>query len=292
MARPVALFRLFVLALFAAALQAAPLPEVQLRQKGPILRIAVVGDTGSGADRVAAGIARLHAKTPLDAIVLTGDNFYPCGVTSETDPRWKLVTGLTRVGPPVLPVLGNHDRCGDSDPLAQVRATGTIPNWTMPGAQYAVRTKVADFAMLDTTPYVRAKNREAESVLRQAFTSSTARWRVVVGHHPVISSGYHGYFPRDEVARMQEIIPALRETGAHLYICGHDHHLELLRGRMLHLVSGAGSEPIPPIKLRMSTVFPQEINRERIGFAVVELDAKRIRVRFYDAKGRPKSEWL
>jgi tartrate-resistant acid phosphatase type 5 len=257
-----------------------------------VLRLAVAGDTGSGADTVAAGIARLHREKPFDAIVLTGDNFYPCGVTSPADPRWSLVTGLTQVGPPVLPVLGNHDSCGKSDPLAQVQATGRIPNWTMPARQYAVRAGIADFAMLDTTPYVRGTSREAEKALRQAFEGSTARWRIVVGHHPVLSSGYHGYFPRDEVARMREIIPALRDTRAHLYICGHDHHLELLRGRMLHLVSGAGSEPIPPVKLRMSTVFPPEIGRERIGFAVVELDGKRIRVRFYDAKGRPRSEWL
>lgn len=289
---PVTAPRIFVLLLFAASLAAAPLPEVPLAPRTAVLRIAVAGDTGSGADTVAAGIARLHAEKPFDAIVLTGDNFYPCGVTSEEDPRWSLVTALTRVGPPVLPVLGNHDLCGKADPLAQVRATGHIANWTMPARQYVVRARVADFAMLDTTPYARGRSRAAETAMRAAFAGSKARWRVVVGHHPVISSGWHGYFPRDEVRRMRGLIPALRETRAHLYICGHDHHLELLRGRMLHLVSGAGSEPIPPIKLRLSTVFPPEIRREPIGFAVVEMDEKRIRVRFYDAKGRPRSEWL
>ena len=292
MLRAVTVFRIFVLLLFAGVAASEPLPEVPLASRGAVLRIAVTGDTGSGADTVAAGIARLHAQKPFDAIVLTGDNFYPCGPASEEDPRWSLVTALTRVGPPVLPVLGNHDSCGEADPLAQVRATGVIANWTMPARQYLVRTRLADFAMLDTTPYARGRSRDAESALREALAGSKARWRVVVGHHPVLSSGWHGYFPRDEVRRMRGLIPALRETRAHLYICGHDHHLELLRGRMLHLVSGAGSEPIRPIKLRLSTVFPPEIRRERIGFAVVEMDAKRIRVRFYDAKGKAKSEWL
>lgn len=293
MLHSVAAFRIFVLLLFAAAAGAAPLPEVTLTPHRAVLRIAVVGDTGSGADAVAAGIARLHEAKPFDAIVLTGDNFYPCGPTSEEDPRWSLVTALTRVGPPVLPVLGNHDSCGKADPLAQVRATGVIANWTMPGRQYVVRSRLADFAMLDTTPYARGRSHAAETALRQTFAKSKARWRVVVGHHPVISSGWHGYFPRDEVKAMRRLIPALRETRAHLYICGHDHHLELLRGRMLHLVSGAGSEPVPPIKLRLSTVFPSEIRtRERLGFAVVEMDAKRIRVRFYDGNGKPRSEWL
>jgi tartrate-resistant acid phosphatase type 5 len=278
-------FRLFVLLLFAAG-------ELSLAPKTAVLRLAVTGDTGKGADTVAAGIARLHAQKPFDAILLTGDNFYPCGVTSETDPRWSLVTALTRVGPPVFPVLGNHDSCGKADPDAQVRATGVVPNWRFPARQYTVRTSIADFAFLDTTPYARGTSRDADAFLRGAFAGSKARWRVVVGHHPVISSGWHGYFPRDEVGRMRELIPALRETKADLYICGHDHHLELLRGRMTHLVSGAGSAPIRPVKLRLSTVYPPEISRERIGFAVVELDAKRIRVRFYDANGRAKSGWI
>lgn len=277
--------RLLVLLLFSTA-------DLSLVPRTPVLRLAVTGDTGKGADTVARGIARVHSQKPLDAVVLTGDNFYPCGVTSESDPRWSLVTALTRVGPPVFPVLGNHDSCGKADPAAQIRATGTIPNWRFPSRQYALRTPLADFAFLDTTPYARGRSRDADAFLRATFATSKARWRVVVGHHPVISSGWHGYFPRDEVRRMRELIPALRETKADLYICGHDHHLELLRGRMTHLVSGAGSAPIPPVKLRLSTVYPPEIRRERIGFAVVEIDAKRIRVRFYDATGRPKSEWI
>ncbi len=279
---------LLTLALAGAA--AAAVPEVTLAPAGTTLRIAVTGDTGNGADTVAAGIARVHKEKPIDAIVLTGDNFYPCGVTSETDPRWSLVRALTAVGPPVFPVLGNHDYCGKADPDAQVRATGTLRNWNFPARQYALRARLADFAFIDTTPYVRRTSSDAESIISEVFRASTAPWRVVVGHHPVISSGYHGYFPRKEVARMREVIPSLRAARIDLYVCGHDHHVELLRGRMLHLVSGAGSAPIPPIKLRTSTLFPQEIRRERIGFAVVEIDARRIRVRFYDAKGRPRTE--
>jgi 3',5'-cyclic AMP phosphodiesterase CpdA len=285
-------YRLFVLLLFASAATAEPLPEIALAPRGAVLRIAVAGDTGDGADQVAAGIARVHREKPLDAIVLTGDNFYPCGPTSVEDPRWSLVTALTRIGIPVFPVLGNHDSCGKADPLAQVRATGRIANWNMPARQYALRAGIADFAMLDTTPYARGLSRDADTALRAAFASSKTRWRVVVGHHPVLSSGWHGYFPRDEVKQMRMLVPALRDTHADLYLCGHDHHLELLRGRMLHLVSGAGSDPIPPIKLRLSTVFPTDIRREPIGFAVVDLDAKRIRVRFYDGKGKARSEWL
>jgi hypothetical protein len=259
---------------------------------GETLRIAVVGDTGSGAAEVARGVAAVHSARHLDAIFLTGDNFYPCGVETERDPRWSLITPLTALGVPVYPVLGNHDSCGRADPDAQIRATGVVPNWRFPARQYELKTAVADFAFLDTTPLVRGEANQVEPAIRE-LGSSRKPWQIAVGHHPILSSGWHGYFPRDEVRRMRDLIPAVRSEGVDLYICGHDHHLELIRGRMAFLVSGAGSEPIRAVKLRLRTVFPPDIShRERIGFAVLEITKSRMRVRFYGSDGKPRSEWL
>ena len=275
-----------------ATIASAAVPETTLTLRTTTLRLAVAGDTGDGTEILAKAIAAVHKQAPLDAILLTGDNFYPCGVQSVNDPRWSLVRPLTRIGVPIFPVLGNHDLCGKAVPETQIQATGTIPNWRFPAMQYALRTPVADFAFIHTTPHAKGRDTPMQAMIRSTFAKSRTPWRIVVGHHPVISSGWHGYFPRNEVARMREIILTLRETAIDFYICGHDHHMELLRGRMLHLVSGAGSSPIPPIKLRTTTVFPEEISRERIGFAVVEITAKAIRVRMYDAKGRPRSGWI
>lgn len=268
------------------------LAALTLTPRNDTIRIAVAGDTGSGAETVAKAIARVHASNPLDAIILTGDTFYPCGVLSVGDVRWKLVQPLTRIGIPIFPVLGNHDYCGQSDPEAQPRATGTVPNWRFPAREYEVRSPLADFAFLDTSRYVWSRDRALETTLAEAFLASGKKWRIVVGHHPVLSSGYHGYFPRKDVRKMRGLIPLLRKIGADVYICGHDHHLELIRGRMTFLVSGAGSEPVRPIKLRVRTIYPHEIRAEHIGFAVLEISAKKIRVRMYDANGKAKSEWM
>jgi tartrate-resistant acid phosphatase type 5 len=293
------MFALRLLVLLAAT---AGFPAETLTPRGAVLRLAVTGDTGDGADIVAKGIARVHATSPLDAILLVGDNFYPCGVTSEHDPRWSINLPLTRIGIPIYPVLGNHDYCGKADPDAQVRATRIIPNWHFPARQYALRTPVADFAFVDTTPFVHGVTPSiphspgggngVTPFFRQSFAGSTKPWRIVIGHHPVISSGYHGYFPRKEVARMRSLLPALQESHVDLFIAGHDHHVELIRGRLLHLISGAGSSPIPPIKLRTTTVFPDQIRLERIGFAVVEISAKAIRVRMYDGAGKARTGWV
>ena len=277
--------------LFVAALATAELPEITLTPATGTLRLAVVGDTGKGTEVVTKAIARVHSRAPIDAILLTGDNFYPCGVTSVEDPRWSLVRPLTSIGVPIFPVLGNHDFCGKAVPEAQTQATGIIPHWRFPAPQYALRTPMADFAFINTTPFIRGKE-DVAPMIRGAFASSRKPWRIVVGHHPVISSGWHGYFPREEVGVMRGLIPTLLGMNVDFYIAGHDHHVELIRGRMLHLISGAGSSPVPPIKLRTTTVFPEEISRERIGFAVVEITSRTIRVRMYDAAGRPRTRWI
>src|ERR1051325_5052975 len=146
-------------AVFFLACTASAAPAEVLPLRGGTLRIAVVGDVGDGASTVEAGIARVHVAAPLDAVIIPGDNFYPCSVTSVTDARWSIITPLTTLGVPLYPVLGNHDYCGKPD--AQVQATGTVPHWRMPARSYVVRNELADFAMLDTTPYARGRSRDA-----------------------------------------------------------------------------------------------------------------------------------
>jgi len=253
---------------------------------GEVLRIAVTGDTGNGTDAVARGISRVHAETPLNAIILTGDNFYPCGVASEHDLRWNIYRPLTSVGVPVFPVLGNHDLCGKADPEAQIRASRVWANWRFPARQYEVSTRFADFVFVDT-------NGGDVATAVRGLAASTKPWQIAVGHHPILSSGYHGYFPRRDVRRMRKLAAAFAEGGIDLYACGHDHHLEFIRARMLHLVSGAGSAPIIPVLLRQQTVFPERIaGRETVGFAVLEVTARELRVRLYDGEGKPKSGWI
>jgi len=250
-----------------------------------VLRIAVVGDTGEGADAIARGIASVHARDPLDAIVLLGDAFYPCGPASLSDPVWKRVRPLGAIGPPILPVLGNHDFCKRSKPDIQLNAA-VIPHWLFPARQYAVHANVADFVMLDTTPFAKGTSSAAAGALRSGFGS--ARWRIAVGHHPLLSSGYHGHFPRDEHVRMLALEPLMRREHVDLYLAGHDHHLELIDAKPRMLISGAGSDPVPPILLHAQTIFPPDAERWR-GFAVVTLDSALMTVQFFDAAGKPRS---
>jgi tartrate-resistant acid phosphatase type 5 len=265
--------------LYVVLCAAAP-ATVTLAPRDGVLRVAVAGDAGDGTAAVARGIAKVHAARPLDAIVLPGDNIYPCGVRSVTDPRWAILRPLSAIGIPILPVLGNHDVCGDAG--AQIAATGVFPQWRFPAREYVVHGGVADFAMLDTNPLSRGA---APPDVASLFAGSAARWRIAVGHHTVVSSGWHGYFPRAEHRNMRRLLTPLREAKVDLYVCGHDHHLELIDGKPRFLVSGAASDPIVPVALHPRTLWPDALRRQG-GFAVLELRAESISVTFFTVEGR------
>src|SRR5581483_8081031 len=151
-----------------------------LQMRGDTLRIAVVGDIGAGTREIARGIEGVHRAAPLDAIVTTGDNVYPCGVKSAGDRHWDVLLPLLDLGIPIFPTLGNHDRCGN----AQAEIGAPFPNWRFPAAQYVVHSAVADFAMLDTTGF--AGGRAPPPDIDALFEHSTAPWRIVAGHHPLL----------------------------------------------------------------------------------------------------------
>ena len=246
------------------------------------VRIVVVGDVGEGTQEIARGIARIQREAPLEAIITTGDNVYPCGVKSLNDPRWKVLHPLSQLGIPIHPVLGNHDYCGHPD----LEVAAPLPNWQFPAKEYVVKTAFADFAMLDTNRY--AAGRAPPPDVAALLAGSTARWRIAVGHHPLLSSGYHGRFSRSEHSRMTALIPAMQKAGVDLYICGHDHHLELIDGNPRMLISGAGSDPIPPVLRHSKTIWANEGPPYR-GFAVLEITNDSLSVRFYDADGDARS---
>jgi hypothetical protein len=297
----------FLSALFAIVLTTrAPAPVVELPVRNQQLRIAIVGDIGDGPLKVFEGMRVVHAAEPLDAVIIPGDNFYPCGIGSETDTRWNAVRNtLSTLGIPLYPVLGNHDYgqpklhekseppCGIAEPEAQVRASRTVPNWVFPARSYRIHSRIADFAMIDTTPVAYATRApmlasDTDEGVRGDLTTMLAAsggWRIVVGHNTIVSSGYHGYFPRWQIRHMRTLLPPLLRGKTDLYICGHDHHLELIPGKLMYLVSGAGSEPVPALLGHRGSVLPFGY-RPAVGFAVLELTPKELRVRFYDARGR------
>lgn len=295
-------------------------PVLHLPQK-QTLRFIVTGDAGSTHSQLRAGMLAVMQQQKIDGILLVGDNFYPCGVASLNDPQWSKITehfGPTHL--PIYAILGNHDygdpqehagkggytTCGHPDPQAEIAASGRVPGWHFPARNYVIESPLVDFVMSDTepvalgfaTPFNGSLTAEQERQwIATAVAHEHARWRIVVGHHTIYSSGMHGRTNGPTQERVRALLPVMKEHGVDLYICGHDHDMELIGhlqhrgGEPLFLVSGAGSglDEIRPRKAagEPPTIYPPlPATHAYLGFAVLEITNERLSISFFNSAGQ------
>ncbi|MFN4985959.1 MAG: metallophosphoesterase, partial [Ignavibacteria bacterium] len=125
----------------------------------PPFSFLIVGDWGTGGalqKRVAKGMMSVSKASGARFVLSTGDNIYPSGVSSASDPQWKtkyesIYQGLNL---PWWSVLGNHDHRGNVD--AQIAYAGTNKLWNMPGQTWSKQFDVSavtklTLVALDTT---------------------------------------------------------------------------------------------------------------------------------------------
>lgn len=152
-----------------------------------------------------------------------------------------------------------------------------------------------------------AAEREMVQWLERSLRESTARWKIVVGHHPLWSSA-GSKFEQARVLRSL-LLPTLCRY-ADLYLAGHEHTLEAHTDDcrtslgtpdaqpLLNIVSGAGAKQRPlhrTFMLRQDEGYPEHRSLFAQGlvwgFAHVTLDAEQATVRLVttpnDGRGEP-----
>ncbi|GGR55538.1 hypothetical protein GCM10008959_16520 [Deinococcus seoulensis] len=199
-----------------------PVPDVQAALPAlpaDQLRVLVMGDQGTGTDvqwRVAAAMRQVCAREGCDLGVGLGDNFYPAGPEDVNSPlfRERFADVYGPLGVPFLMVPGNHDESwlvgGDGADArgaeVQVAYSRLNAQWVMPGRSYRAPVgALAEFFAVDTAPLAAylpglrpaerpggAWDAAQRAWLAGAVRGSGARWRLVLGHHPLFSNGRHG----------------------------------------------------------------------------------------------------
>ncbi len=255
--------------------EAPPVFEVKTRSRGRVRVLAFgdFGDGGSHQEQIAEAMQRSQANKRFDLAITLGDNFYPAGMPSPTDDRWR--REFARLyGPlhiPIFASLGNHDWVLADSPAAEVMHAGSSDGWRMPATRYSFVAGPVQFFALDTNLVTRAELDWLDAELGR----SKARWKVVFGHHPIVADGPYG----DDAALAKNLLPILRGR-ANLYICGHEHDLEHLApdAGVHFVIAGGGGAGTYPIKPSPRALYAASKN----GFAVLEADRKTLTVSLLD----------
>lgn len=281
------------------------------------LHLLALGDTGTNTPKqhqVAGAMNAVCARQSCNAVVMLGDNFYPHGVSSTTDPGWldkfeNVYDQPALDGVPFYAVLGNHDygvgsfgskaaqieysslpvaRCGDTA-CAGARVSG---KWVLPSAYYEVDMGLVHLFALDTQLFVGTRQVEH---MQRAVRRSRARWKIALGHHPLVTSGYHddsGGLLGD--LGMRHLLESVLCTGVDLYLAGHDHDLEYVAPgavakcpRLALAISGAGSSTRPAPDETVSPRVGQSefFDDQHVGFLSIHATRAQLRLRFVGGSG-------
>lgn len=264
----------------------------------------VVGDWGRNGDfkqkDVAVQMNTYAGKLNTSFIISTGDNFYANGVASVDDPLWwtsfeNVYNGGNLLGE-WFAVLGNHDYRGSAQ--AEIDYSKKSRRWRMPAHYYSFEKKLRDkkgkilFVFLDTNQFEKKyfddpgygellkQNPEKEiKWLDSLLASSTAEWKIVVGHHHVYTGGSR----KDIVSDQKEVLePLFKKYNVDVYFCGHEHDLQHLKpeGKTHYVVSGAGSE------LRETSYLPiSKFAASVQGFCAASVTSNELLLQMIDYKG-------
>lgn len=143
----------------------------------------------------------------------------------------------------------------------------------MPAAYYSFTAGDAQFFALDTDVI----SEKQLLWLKDGLDASTARWKIVYGHHPIYSEGAH----EDNNTKITQLLPLLRDR-ADIYLAGHDHDMQHLKpeGRLHFFVAGSGGK-LRPIEPGPRSIFAKSAN----GFAVLEVQHDAVGVVFIGVSG-------
>lgn len=283
---------------------------------GTVVRFIAIGDTGkanTGQNAVGAAMGTVCAARGCDFVLMLGDNFYPSGVTSTTDPLWQtaFVQPYATVNAPFYVSLGNHDYGNDGTgndwPRGdhQVAYSAVNPKWRLPALHHHFTHAHAEFFALDTNRTLWGSNGPGDSQVRADTTAwlaaSTATWKIAFGHHPYRSNGPHGnagnydcrvlipggpcislpvFADGRNVKSFMESIVCGR---ADLYLSGHDHSAQWLvptcNGTEL-IVSGAAASATSNDQKN-----PTHFQTTDLGFFYIELSGRTLTATFFDETG-------
>ncbi|KAI5084409.1 hypothetical protein GOP47_0000578 [Adiantum capillus-veneris] len=286
------------------------------------LNYLVVGDWGRegfyNQSLLATQMGRIAQELGIEFVISAGDNFYDTGLTGEDDPAFSSsftdVYTASSLQTTWYTVLGNHDYMGDvlaelSDALVERDSRWYCKrafqlNYTLcSGTDTGSCDATVDMFFFDTTPFIdeywsanstetfdwrglapRVEQLQSQlDDLAEALNSSTATWKIVVGHHTIRSIGHHGDYPE----LLEKLLPILEEHKVDVYINGHDHNVQHIKrsdSPVHFFTSGGGSKAYSGLR-EYTEVQGVQFAYDGQGFLAVSMRPESISFTFYDVLG-------
>ncbi len=269
------------------------------------INFLVIGDWGRGGEfhqkDVADKMGEEATKNHAIFILSMGDNFYPDGVISTADPQWNksfedIYTAYS-LNVPWYTAFGNHDYRGSIQ--AQLDYSKVSRRWRTKERYYSFEraipnsTEKAIFIVIDTNPFDGSLDRSSHSDLSKqngtlqlawldsTLANTTATWKIVIGHHPLYTTGVR----RGKMTDVRNsILPIFEKHKVDIYFAGHEHDLQHQKpkGFTHYFVSGAGSEVRPVTKDSLQTKFAVSDH----GFMSVQLQKDTLRLEVINYLGK------
>jgi tartrate-resistant acid phosphatase type 5 len=271
---------------------------------GNVARFAAFGAQGRGTaaqHTVAATLREACLDRCCDFVQLLGNNVYPSGVQSTSDPQWaeKFEIPYAAVDMPFWAVLGNHDYGNDgagndfARGQIQVDYSATVDTkFTLPALYWQRSVAHVQLFGLDSNRTIFNLDAQQQSDVDAWLDASTATWRISAGLHCYRSNGLRGnagcydgncFVPIINGARVKTFYESLLCGRVDLALCAHDHNMQWLAdtcaGTEL-IVAGTGADVLPLVGAQ-----PTHFASESLGFVFVEIDGNTLSAEFINADG-------
>ena len=208
-----------------------------------------LGRNGYYDQKAVAEVMGIFAEElDVEFVAALGDVHHFEGVASTSDPLWmtnyELIYSHPELMLPWYPILGNHEYRGNTQ--AVLDYSNVSRRWEMAGRYYAKELNVngeesillvwIDTAPLidkyrnDTEDYPDAARQDMEAQLKwleQTLKGSKAKWKMVMGHHPIYADTDKSMKERTDM--QTRVLPLLEKYGVDVYACGHIHTFQHIR---------------------------------------------------------------
>ena len=280
----------------------AQYPEISEEAKN----FYVVNDLGRNGyysqKPIAELLGEMAQEIDIEYIAALGDTHHFDGIASVNDPLWMTNFELVYSHPELMiewyPICGNHEYRGNTQ--AVIDYSNISRRWKMPSRYYSKSVEGGEnedalLVFIDTAPliskyrddketYPDAEKQDKEEQLKwieKTLKESNAKWKIVMGHHPVYAHTTKSESERTDLQK--SLLPIMEKYNVDAYLCGHIHsaqHIKPTNSNIEFFVNTSGS-----LARKVAPIEGTQFCSSEPGFMIVSMEDNKLSFFMINEKG-------